>query len=174
MPLDEALQIKDALEYVLMKYVVSGCQMADSRLRGLIHLTPFLLSAGPPFWFEPRWRVFLILLKGGPATKLNWYRGLVETDRAVVVQDLRAANVQPRQQSPLLLVARTSETRVVESVVYWWLPLSAVPGPGFKSRRPDQTFQRVTVTVLPWFYRLESNRSPNGSTPTTGANPIPN
>jgi len=37
----------------------------------------------------------------------------------------------------LLLVAGTCETHVVESAVYRGLPLSAVPGPGFKSRRPD-------------------------------------
>ena len=53
---------------------------------------------------------------------------------------LRAANVQPRQRLALLLVAGTPGTRVVESAVYRRLPLSAMAGPGFKSRRPDQFF----------------------------------
>jgi len=49
----------------------------------------------------------------------------------------------------LLLVAETALGRVAESAVYLALPPGAVWGPGFKSRRPDQTFQTLdSLNVL--------------------------
>ena len=71
-------------------------------------------------------------------------KSLVRLDAEVV----HAANVQPRQRSALPLAATSTKTRVVECKGYRALPLVAVVGSGFKSRRPDQSSQSDTGGFL--------------------------